>query len=835
MPYAPGDRLGPYEILALIGEGGMGEVYKANDTRLDRIVALKAAKSDFTERFDREARAVAALNHPNICQLYDVGPNYLVMEFIEGTPLNGPMPVEKAVEHAARILDALDAAHRKGITHRDLKPANILVTAQGLKLLDFGLAKQSSPLKNSDATLTAALTGRGEILGTLQYMAPEQLQGKEADTRSDIFAFGCVLYEIISGKRAFQGESAASVIASILERQPAPLDLAPPLDRVLRTCLAKDPADRFQHPLDLKRALLWASEPQPAPRTAARQWWPTVLALLAGGVLTALAFYSRPTPPPAVPMRVSILPPPGSNSVSGVALSPDGTKLAMISDDRVWVRRLDLDSYQQIPDSSGVGAMCWAPDSSKLAFASMVSNKFRRVSLDGASSMTLFDADRGICSWQKMGESESILVWTPEGNRLFPAAGGAPAPVTLGIGNDGPHPGTGTFLFPGGRQLVYAATTVRPSQVRWRSLSSGEERTLIEDVPAYHLAYSGQSLLYRMEDSLIARRFDYERGEWRGEPITLTTSLQGIFGLSDAPFSAARNGTAAWLEEAPRRVIWLDRSGKPISPALPIDRPRDLRLSPDGTKVAVAAGRPLALWVHDLVRGGSSRLSQNPNFVFGPVWTPDGTRIYYGGGGENNRAIYSRLANGAGAEELIRASGRRLDLGDVLPDGKSILLVRNLRLKGSISIASPQDASEANETDYLSQSYRVGHPRFSPDGRWIAYTSLESGRNEVYVESYPRGKGKWMASVGGGTQPMWNRRGGELFYYDAAGRRLMSVPVSMGAELRLGKPDPLFPIDLGPDSSPNAAYDVTPDGQRFLAVERPASRSVTLVTGIDTP
>src|SRR5881628_2778114 len=327
MPLSVGDRLGPYEIVTPIGAGGMGEVYKARDTRLDRIVAIKVSREQFSERFEREARAVAALNHPHICQLYDVGPNYLVMEFVEGAPLAGPLPPEKAVEYAGQILDALDAAHRKGITHRDLKPANILVTKQGIKLLDFGLAKQSAPLTEADATLTAALTGKGQILGTLQYMSPEQLHGQEADPRSDLFSFGCVLYEMLTGKCAFEGRSAASVIAAILEREPAPLEVAPPLERVVRRCLAKDPDQRFQTARDLKTALAWAMEQAPA--TAAgqsvRRWWIAVAAAL---VLVALGTWAvtrlhRPAADDRV-YRLNIVPPEGGSFAGDFAASPDG-------------------------------------------------------------------------------------------------------------------------------------------------------------------------------------------------------------------------------------------------------------------------------------------------------------------------------------------------------------------------------------------------------------------------------------------------------------------------------------------------------------------------------
>jgi serine/threonine protein kinase len=285
MSLSAGTRLGPYEILAPIGAGGMGEVYKVRDTRLDRVVALKVSRQEFSERFEREARAIAQLNHPHICHLHDVGPNYLVMEFVEGTPLKGPLPLDKAVDYANQILDALDAAHRKGITHRDLKPANILVTRQGIKLLDFGLAKVGSePVKQGDETLTQALTRTGQIVGTLQYMSPEQLQGKDVDGRSDLFAFGCVLYEMLSGKRAFEADSPASLIAAVLEREPAPLNLAPPLDRAIRKCLAKDPDERFQTARDLKYNLELAMEQPPAATQPRRRWWLGALGGLAAGV-----------------------------------------------------------------------------------------------------------------------------------------------------------------------------------------------------------------------------------------------------------------------------------------------------------------------------------------------------------------------------------------------------------------------------------------------------------------------------------------------------------------------------------------------------------------------
>ena len=331
MPLSPGDKLGPYEILSLLGEGGMGSVYKARDTRLDRIVAVKVSKTAFDPRFEREARAVAALNHPNICTLHDVGPNYLVMEYVEGTELTGPLPVERAMELGCQILDALDAAHRKGITHRDLKPANVMVTKAGVKVLDFGLAKMAQPASLAGDAPTI-LTTEGAIAGTLFYMAPEQLQGKpDVDSRADIFAFGCVLYEMLTGKRAFGGTSVASVIAAILEREPEPLSTTPPLDRVIRTCLAKDPDRRFQTVLDLKRNLLWAmEETAPVASKSGRLWVGYGAAALFAVALGGSLWYNatRPAPPPEA--RVDIVTPP-SAAPESFALSPDGQQIAYVA------------------------------------------------------------------------------------------------------------------------------------------------------------------------------------------------------------------------------------------------------------------------------------------------------------------------------------------------------------------------------------------------------------------------------------------------------------------------------------------------------------------------
>jgi len=389
MPLAPGDKLGPYEITALLGEGGMGEVYKARDTRLDRAVALKVSKAQFTDRFEREARAVAALNHPNICQLYDVGPNYLVMEFVEGAELKGPLPLDRALEVSYQILDALDAAHKRGITHRDLKPANVLVAKQGIKLLDFGLAKQEVQLAPTDATLTKALTSEGQLLGTLQYMSPEQTQGENADARSDIFAFGCVFHELITGKRAFNGASVAAIIAAILKDEPEPRAVPEAIDRVIKTCLAKDADARFQSAADCKRALHWATEAKAASPVANTRWpWGIAAAALTG--LAFVALKPAPKPPQQAPVTFQIEPPEGTRFNPGnVRISPDGQTLAFMAgsnpdNEAVWVRPLQSLQSTKLPGTEKAVFIFWSPDSKSIGYYD--GSALRRASVTGSGN-----------------------------------------------------------------------------------------------------------------------------------------------------------------------------------------------------------------------------------------------------------------------------------------------------------------------------------------------------------------------------------------------------------------------------------------------------------------
>ena len=473
MALAAGIRLGPYEITTLLGAGGMGEVYKARDTRLNRIVAIKVSHERFSERFEREAHAVAALNHPNVCTLYDVGPNYLVMEYIEGVPLKGPLPLDQALKYAAQICDALDAAHRKGITHRDLKPANILVTKTGIKLLDFGLAKigqcNNPP---SDATLTMALTGKNEIVGTLYYMSPEQLQsqatGQDIDARSDIFSFGLVLYEMITGKRAFDGSSPATVIAAIMER-PAPSigDVAPPpLDRVLKKCLEKDPENRWQNARDLKTELEWTAQgvsdrgvtPSSAPRHERLPWIvAAVLAMVAAGASWAAYRATRPAElKPLVRLEVDLGRDVYLNALGGsdIILSSDGTRIAYLSRSHLFTRKLDQPAATELPITEGATSPFFPPDGQWIGF--IAGGKLRKISVEGGAEIVLCDAASSYtgADW---GDDGNIIasLRVSGGLSRVPAVGGTPTPVTELQAEERTH--RWPQVLPGGKAILFTA------------------------------------------------------------------------------------------------------------------------------------------------------------------------------------------------------------------------------------------------------------------------------------------------------------------------------------------------------------------------------------------
>jgi len=826
-----GERLGPYETIDAIGAGGMGEVWKARDTRLDRIVAIKTSKEQFSERFEREARAVAALNHPHICQLYDVGPNYLVMEFIDGAPLKGPLAIEKAVEYAGQILEALDAAHRKGITHRDLKPANILVTKQGIKLLDFGLAKQSGPLQQTDDTLTQALTQRGEIVGTLQYMAPEELQGKETDARSDLFAFGCVLYEMLTGKRAFEGESAASVIAAILEREPLPLAVAPPLERVVRRALAKDPDQRFQTARDLKAAMTWAMEQAPPSAGAkpSRRWhWIAGAALVMVGGLAGwdVSHFRQPLADDRV-FRLDIVPPEGGQFTFGVtqgglALSPDGRTVAFVASaggrTGLWVRPLDNTMARLIAGTEGGGFPFWSPDGKSLGF--FTASQLKRVDLAGGTPSVICGTASGRGgAWTSDGR---ILFGTPSSGLFQVSAdGGTPSSLTTFDASLGWLGHRWQQVLPGGRFLYLSRSQKAENAGIYAGLLAkpGEGRRLLpaETNALYAPGGNGKDyLLWMRGGTLVAQEFEPGTLQLAGEPrmVADPVAANGLSGRMNV--AAAATGVLLYsASNTLSQLTWFDRGGNSVGVVGDPGEYSMLRLSPNGRRVVVArerAGVP-DLWLLDVERHVSSKLISSGSNMY-PVWSPDGRTIVF----SSLAGLFRKDSSGAGNEQRLSQSHTGQFGSDWSRDGRLVLYEelspeggRDLWVIEVTSEGSPAGTARA----YLRTPSNERHGRFSPElpPRWVAYQSDETGRNEVYIQAFPEPRGPIPISTGGGQYPAWGAGGHELLYVSPE-NKLMAVSLKLGANsVEPSTPRVLFSLATVDNEIP--PYDVAPDG-RFL-------------------
>jgi Tol biopolymer transport system component/predicted Ser/Thr protein kinase len=826
----PGQSLGPFRIESFLAAGGMGEVYRATDTRLNREVAIKVSVAQFSERFAQEASVIASLNHPHICHLYDVGPNYLVMELVEGTPLRGPLPLKQALEYAGQILDALDTAHRKGIIHRDLKPANILVTKQGIKLLDFGLAKRSGPLPESDATLTAALTSKGQILGTLQYMSPEQLHGNEADVRSDLFSFGCVLYEMLTGKRPFEGQSPASVVAAILAREPAPLDMAPPLERVIRTCLAKDPDQRFQNALDLKTALRWAAEePAIPPQPKGRQrWWVVAgvaLALAALGSGWAVSHFAHSEPDAPV-IRFQLTPPEdgrffgGGPYVGGLAVAPDGQSLAFVAFVKgktgLWVRALDSPTARLLPGTEGAARPFWSPDGKSIAFAAGYT--LQRIDLSRQTPSKICDTAFFYGgSW--LNDGRILFSNRDAGVFQVPASGGVPSPVALLDRSRGDVTYEDPKLLPGGRFLytlqgvesqdVYAASLTKPAE-RTRLIKNGQNAWYVRgnDGKDYLIWISGGRLL--------VQPLDVNHLQLTGEPRSLGES---------ARFAASGGNVLVYSLSLPvRQFKWFGRTGKEVGSLGPPDVYVFQRISRDSRRVVtIRSGTNADIWVLETDRGVANRLTSGRGIHISPIWSPDGKTILFGFGAPFN--LFRMAADGSGTEERIGQSpnrqvpddwshdGRFIIYHDIAPDTGSDLWTLAVTPEGRpASGASPRPYVRAR-FDQTIVRFSPG-ARFSPDDRWVAYQSNESGQSEIYIQAFPEPREKFHISTGGGTLPQWGPGGSEL-YYVSNDNKLMSVKLKLGANtLEASAPHELFTLPSG--FAGVSPYEAAPDGQRFL-------------------
>jgi Tol biopolymer transport system component/tRNA A-37 threonylcarbamoyl transferase component Bud32 len=859
MAILPGRRLGPYEILSAIGAGGMGEVYKARDTRLDRIVAIKvlpahlADRADLRERFDREAKTIASLNHPHICTLYDTGHqdgiDYLVMEYLGGETLaqrlqKGSLPIHQVLQYAIEIADALDKAHRKGITHRDLKPGNIMLTKSGTKLLDFGLAKlkQEAAPSTPDSqlpTMKSAITGEGTILGTLQYMAPEQVEAKKVDARTDIFAFGAVVYEMATGKRAFEGKTQASLIAKILESDPAPMTLLQPmtppaLDRVVKRCLAKDPDKRWQTASDLCEELRWIAEggSQAALRPAATggrarmlpRW--AVGAGLACLIVAVIAVFAllilKPTPPKPVTRTVITLPP-GDRLVGpdqpALALSLDGKQLAYAAirgvTSQIYLRSMDSQEARPIPGTEGATEPFFSPDGQWVGF--FADGKLKKVSVSGGAAVTLGNAGTYFGgSWGSQG----TIAFTPQavsGLQQVPDAGGAPQALTRIEKGDTSSHRWPEFL-PGGKAVLFTARgSAGDSQVAIQSIATGERRNLISGMqPRY--AASGH-LIYAQGGTLMAASFDPRRLEIKGTPVPVVEGVASSVSLASSQYSVSDNGSLVYVsggaQANQRRMVWVSRNGAEQPLPAPPQAYEIVRVSADGRRVAVELDEQF--WLYDLARDTLTRFTFEGSRNQNPVWIPDGKRIAFFSTKEGPGNLFWQLADGSGGLERLTTSQYSQIPRSWSPDGQ-LLAFDEVNPKTHYDIWVLR-MSDRKAQPFLQTPFSEGGATFSPDGHWLAYVSNESGRPEVYVQPYPGPGGKWQISTGSGTEPAWNRNGKELFY--RTGNKMMAVDVATQPSFSAGKPHMLFEGQYLTTDWPliSTAYDVSADGQRFLMVK----------------
>ncbi len=820
-----GSRLGPFEIVGVVGKGGMGQVFKARDTRLGRLVAIKILAEEHSERFKREARAIAALNHPNICTLYEVGPDYLVMELIDGKPISGPVPWPRAVGYAREILDALDEAHRHGVIHRDLKPANLLLTQSGIKLLDFGLAKHPQGTKQAiEETASASLTGDHVAVGTPKYMAPEQVEAREVDERTDIFAFGCVMYELLTGKPAFGGGSIQGVLASVLSSDPTPIgelrpDIPEPVVRIVQLCLEKQPDRRWQRARDIGHALQLAQT-----RGTQHSYWKSRLAFGAGALaLTAAAIYfARPTGESSGTRVLNIAPPPSARSITEAVISPDGARLALVADRRLWIRPLDTGVSFPVERSFDASYPFWAPNSKSIAFFS--EGSLKRVGVEGGEPHVItpvVGSSGG--AWKQMAGSEDVIVFS-EGNfglRKVSATGGEAVALTkLEPGQTGHHtpqflpdgkllygssgPGGGVFLADYDRGGVTNATAVLRKRVEaaWFVQPLGFRRPLL--------------LFYR--GGLMAQPFDAERRRVEGEEFPVSAAVMPS--AEGASFSGTGIATFYTRQIRLRTPVVLDRGGKVMGQIGESGAFINLRLAPDGKRLMVTQSGPerqLDLYLYDLERKTSTRITDNPAADGVPVWSPDGNSVAFASWRDGVSNLYLTSLNGSrGERPLLQSSAAKYPC-DWSRDGKYILFETGHAETGwDLEVAELDAAGNTTVKPYLTSRFNEHEGRFSPDGKWVAYTSNEDGRDQVYVQSFPTGGGRLRISPDGGGKPVWRPDGLELYYMDPDGG-INAVPITWHPSFQPGKPTRLL-LSGATAAGFHAQYDVSHSGDRFVAL-----------------
>ena len=885
MAVSAGARFGPYEILDPLGAGGMGQVYRARDTRLDRLVAFKIISPDVAQsagrrhRFQREARAIASLSHPHICSLYDVGEHetvaFLVMEYLQGETLaqrlvRGPLPAAELLRHATEIAMALDHAHRHGVIHRDLKPSNVMLTSAGAKLLDFGLAKlpagASAIMSSTLSVPGAAATAEGSILGTFQYMSPEQLEGQEADARTDIFAFGALAYEMATGRRAFEGASQASVIAAILRGTPPRLTTLAPLtppafDHIVTRCLAKDPDERWQTARDLMLEVRAISSGDMAAAPRRRRvhlsrelvaWTLTAAAVFAAALLARTYWRPPPaliSPPPSLTRSALVLPagaPVAVEDQPSLALSADGRRLVYTakvgSGTQLYLRPLDQPRATPIAGTEGASSPFFSPDGEWVGF--FADGKLKKILLDGGVPVTIADAPRPRgATWAPDGS----IIFTPGVNTgLFrvSAAGGAVQALTTTDSSKAQISHRWPEVLPDGESVLLTVWGGRTEEARIAvlHLRTGRLHILpIEGASSPHFVQPG-NLVYRRASSLFAVPFDAATFEVTNVPTPVADGI-AVHQLSAVHATVSRTGVLVYVsaDDAPGELAlqWVDRQGRDSPSAISARALEEPRISPDGTRLVVTVRENNAdVWVFDLITGARTRLTVEADEDETPVWGPAADRITFSAARRGlRRCVFYKRADGAGTEQLlwrVEKNDDHLHADGWSANGRTLALTNLLTSSEGSDIWTLTPDDNPRFRPFLVTPFNEGGARFASDGRSIAYVSDESGRNEVYVRPFPGPGPAVQISTDGGSEPVWARSGDELFYRN--GDKMIAASIRLLPETQVRNRQVLFEAPYVHGRRQPANFDVSPDG-RFIMVKdvgQPVAR-LNLVLGALTP